>query len=98
MDIKIKLQLLIILSYLSIALANINISGDMRIRPRIDIIEVPSMEKSNDFLYMYRARINFNVELDSNYFVKTKIGTNDLSALSKMSDPTENSTNGTRIK
>ncbi len=82
---------LIILS-LSFIYAEINISGDARIRPRLDIIDIPSENKSNDIYYLYRARLNIKTNIGDGYFLNLKLGTNDLSSISKMANEDENFT------
>lgn len=79
---------------LSLVLADIYVSGDARIRPRMDIKNIPPEYKSNDLYYLYRARLNIKADIGKEFFLNLKLGTNDISAISKMADPDENSTNG----
>jgi len=79
-------HLLLITLLLSFIFANIYVSGDARIRPRVDIVDIPPAEKykSNDLYYLYRARLNIMADIGKDYFLNLKLGTNAVSAISKM--------------
>ena len=64
--------------------SKVSISGDARIRPRMDIKNYVDDKITMDLYYLYRARLNFNVDIGKGWFLKTKIGTNNSSALVKM--------------
>ena len=80
-----KQSILFILSSISIIFADMNISGDMRIRPRIDSIEDGELKES-DLYHMYRGRLNIETTIGQGYFLNMKIGTNSISGMSKMAD------------
>ena len=61
---------------LSFIIADINISGDGRIRPRLDIIDYGNSESSIDLYYLYRARLDINADIGGGWFFNTKLGTN----------------------
>ncbi len=77
------LFLLIIL--LSSIFAKIEISGDARVRPRLDIIETgePTSD-SDDFYFLYRARLNINSDIGDGYFFNSKLGSNSPAGFKKM--------------
>ena len=79
-----KYMLLIIL--LSFVSADIDVSGDARIRPRLDIKNNGGEygDSSTDLYYLYRARINLKSDIGDGWFFNSKIGTNDLASFSKM--------------
>lgn len=53
---------------------NIKIFGDAVVRPRYDVIDQGAYaNSSNDFQYLYRARINLRSELDENWFFQTQL-------------------------
>ena len=62
---------------LSFIIADINISGDGRIRPRLDVIDYGNGESSVDLYYLYRARLDINADIGSGWFFNTKLGTNN---------------------
>ena len=69
---------------LSFIIADINISGDARIRPRLDIIDSKDGTSTSDLYYLYRARLNISADISNGWFFESKIGTNDVSGLVKM--------------
>ena len=73
--------------FLSFILAEINFSGDARIRPRLDIKDYGADNgKSLDFYYLYRARLNIDANIGEGWFFKSKLGTNDVSGMVKMGE------------
>jgi len=59
------------------AYAEIKISGDARVRPRLDIKDNGEYgNKSEDFYYLYRARILLSAEIGDGYYFKTRLGHN----------------------
>ena len=71
---------------LSFIIADINISGDARIRPRLDIKDSGGDygASSTDLYYLYRARLNINADIGDGWFFKSKIGTNDVASIVKL--------------
>jgi hypothetical protein len=76
--------ILLMASLLSLVLADIYVSGDARVRPRMVIEDIPSVTKESDLYFMYRARINIKADIGKGYFINLKLGTNDVSSMSKM--------------
>lgn len=70
---------------LNFSYSSIEISGDARFRPRYDIKEYSNQDNTADFYYLYRARINLNADIGGGWFFKSKIGTNDIAGMTKMS-------------
>jgi len=57
--------------------ADITISGDARVRPRIDVIDNGEFgNKTTDAYYLYRARILIAADIGEGYFFKTRLGHN----------------------
>jgi len=57
--------------------ADIIITGDARVRPRLDIIDNGSYDNRTDnFYYFYRARLNVGADIGEGYYFKTKLGYN----------------------
>ena len=61
---------------LSFIIADINISGDARIRPRLDIKDSGGDygASSTDLYYLYRARLNINADIGDGWFFNAKLG------------------------
>jgi hypothetical protein len=69
---------IIIIGLLSFALAEITLTGDARVRPRIDTKTYGDYGTDNvNNYYMYRARINMKASLGDGWHFSTKLGTND---------------------
>ena len=68
--------IIIYLSLFSILVADINISGDARFRPRYDLKVNGDESSTGDMYYLYRARINLKADIDDGWFFNSKIGTN----------------------
>ena len=79
-------KILFIIISISISFADIYISGDARVRPRLDIKDNPedNVKKQSDLYYLYRARLNIKADIGEGYFFRAKLGTNEVSAISKM--------------
>ena len=74
---KIRLLSLIILGVLSGANAEITLSGDARVRPRLDVKDNGEFgNKTEDIYYLYRARIQLAADIGDGYFFKTRLGHN----------------------
>lgn len=57
--------------------ADITISGDARVRPRLDITNQSDYgNNSSDFYYLYWARLNVNADIGSGYYFKTQLAHN----------------------
>lgn len=59
----------------TVILADININGDARFRPRYDIIENGDNSSTSNLYYLYRARLNMKADIGDGWFFKTKLGT-----------------------
>jgi len=61
-------------------LAQIKISGDAQVRPRYDINDrkAANQNRTEDFYYMYRARINMLSEIGDGWFFKTMLSHNGI--------------------
>ena len=70
--------------FLSFIFSEINLSGDARIRPRLDIIDYGNNRSSIDLYYLYRARLNIDADIGGGWFFQSKLGTNDVSGMVKM--------------
>ena len=78
-------KILFIIISLTISFADMYISGDARLRPRLDVKEnTSSYDKQSDLYYLYRARLNIKADIGEGYFFSSKLGTNEVSAISKM--------------
>ena len=83
---------LIFLLIVSLSFAAIEFSGDARFRPRLDVNEYGyesqneqfDSGKTSDLYYLYRARINMNVDIGDGWFFKSKLGTNSVAGMTKM--------------
>lgn len=64
--------------------AQLSITGDARVRPRLDIREtvttddIETTTKRNDGYYYYRARLNFKGDIGEGWFGHVQLGTNGL--------------------
>jgi len=79
---------LICLLIVSLSFAAIEFSGDARFRPRLDVKKYGVASVNNhtsDLYYLYRARINMKVDIGEGWFLSTKLGTNDIASMVKMS-------------
>ena len=57
------------------AYADITFSGDARVRPRLDIVDLGSYgNRTDNVYYFYRARLNVAADIGDGYFFKTKLG------------------------
>ncbi len=77
-----KFLLLILLAVIAIPsyAADIKISGDARVRPRMDVKDATDAGKtlSQDFYYMYRARVKAKVSIGDGWIMNTMIGHNGI--------------------
>ena len=74
---------------LSLLSATVEISGDARVRPRLDNVNdgqigEASRTESTNLYYMYRARVNLKSKIGKGYFFNAKIGTNETASINKM--------------
>ena len=59
------------------AYADITISGDARVRPRLDVVDRGEYgNQTSNFYYYYRARVLLSADIGDGYFFKTRIGHN----------------------
>tara|TARA_B100000945_G_C20357678_1_gene585493 strand:- start:97 stop:1131 length:1035 start_codon:yes stop_codon:yes gene_type:complete len=86
-------NILFIILIISNIFASISLSGDARVRPRLDVKEYPdeSTQKESDLYYLYRARLNIKADIGDGYFFHAKLGTNEISGMSKMASDGNNS-------
>ena len=56
-------NIFLIVSLLSLIFADIEISGDARIRPRLDNVDDGGDIESSDLYYLYRARLNVKADI-----------------------------------
>jgi len=68
----------------SITLSDINVNGDARLRPRLDLKTNGDNTSTADLYYLYRARLNISSNIGGGWFFKSRIGTNDASSQVKM--------------
>jgi len=69
--------LLMLTLMLTGAYADITITGDARVRPRLDIKDDGEYgNKTEDFYYYYRGRILLSADIGDGYFFKTHLGHN----------------------
>jgi hypothetical protein len=66
------------------AYADISMTGDARVRPRLDIIDLgSSVNRTDNIYYFYRARLNIAADIGEGYFFKTKLGYNGAANFAK---------------
>ncbi len=81
---KLLISALILTGLVSIALADVTVSGDARVRPRMDVKDYGEYGDSNgntsytDNYYMYRARLFVKADIGDGWYFKTTLGTNGL--------------------
>ena len=74
---------------LSLIIAEINFSGDARVRPRLDIKDYDTDKSSMDLYYSYRARLNVDADIGEGWFFKAKLGTNDVAGMVEMGEESQ---------
>jgi hypothetical protein len=75
---------IIFLSILTGAYADITMTGDARVRPRLDIVDLGTYgNRTDNIYYFYRARLNVAADIGDGYFFKTKIGYNGAANFAK---------------
>jgi hypothetical protein len=66
------------------AYADITMTGDARVRPRLDIVDLGSYgNRTDNIYYFYRARLNIAADIGDGYFFKTKLGYNGAANFAK---------------
>ena len=66
------------------AYADITMTGDARVRPRLDIVDLGSYgNRTDNIYYFYRARLNVAADIGDGYFFKTKLGYNGAANFAK---------------
>ena len=66
------------------AYADITMTGDARVRPRLDIVDQGSYDNRTDNVYyFYRARLNVAADIGDGYYFKTKLGYNGAANFAK---------------
>ena len=64
--------------------ADITMTGDARVRPRLDIVDLGSYgNRTDNIYYFYRARLNVAADIGEGYFFKTKLGYNGAANFAK---------------
>ena len=67
------------------AYADITMSGDARVRPRLDIVDLGSYgNRTDDIYYFYRARLDIAADIGDGYYFKTKLGYNGAANFAKL--------------
>ena len=70
--------------------ADITMTGDARVRPRLDIIDLGSYgNRTDNIYYFYRARLNVAADIGEGYFFKTKLGYNGAANFAKFGTGTK---------
>ena len=77
-------KIIFTLCMFSFIFSSVEISGDARFRPRFDQKINGDETSTSDLYYLYRARINFKVDIDGGWYFKTKLGTSSIAGMSKM--------------
>lgn len=71
------LLLLLVMGLTTTLFAQVTLSGDARVRPRMDIKDSGKYGgKTQDAYYFYRARLNLAAKVGNGWFFKTQLGTN----------------------
>ena len=73
---KMLLTALLFTMLLTTAFAQVRITGDVRVRPRIDIKKDASGELSNQQLILYWGRLNLDADIGGGYSFHTKLASN----------------------
>lgn len=74
---KPSIYLISIFLFFTCVFAEVSITGDARVRPRLDIMDNGAYGiKSEDFYYYYRARILIAADIGDGYFFNTRLGHN----------------------
>jgi hypothetical protein len=69
--------LMILILLITGVYADITISGDARVRPRLDITDQGAYgSKSSDSYYLYWVRLNVNADIGGGYYMKTQLAHN----------------------
>jgi hypothetical protein len=72
-----SISFLLLLILMTGAYADITLSGDARVRPRLDVKDYGQYGiQSSDFYYLYRARLLLSADIGDGYFFKTRLGHN----------------------
>ena len=67
------------------AYADITMTGDARVRPRLDIVDLGSYgNRTDDIYYFYRARLDIAADIGDGYYFKTKLGYNGAANFAKL--------------
>lgn len=75
-------KLVMVLPILALVFASIEISGDARVRPRVDVkdwgvyVNEDENSKTTDLYFLYRARLDLKADIGNGWFFNTKLGTN----------------------
>ncbi|OUW60998.1 MAG: hypothetical protein CBD58_03865 [bacterium TMED198] len=64
--------------------ADINFSGDARLRPRLDVKDNGDGSSTSDFYFLYRARVNLKADIGEGWFFSSKLAVNSASGMSQM--------------
>ena len=76
--------LIIMLLIVSGVFADITITGDARVRPRLDIVDLGEYgPKTENIYYFYRGRILLAADIGDGYYFKTRVGHNGAAYFSK---------------
>ena len=82
---KLFTTIIILIITLTGAYADITFSGDARVRPRLDIVDLGSYgNRTDNVYYLYRARLYVAADIGDGYFFKTKLGYNSAANFAKL--------------
>jgi hypothetical protein len=81
---KLFITAIIFIIIITGAYADITMTGDARVRPRLDIVDLGSYgNRTDNIYYFYRARLNIAADIGDGYFFKTKLGYNGAANFTK---------------
>ena len=81
---KLLTTAIILTTILTGAYADITMTGDARVRPRLDIVDMGSYgNRTDNVYYFYRARLNIVADIGDGYYFKTKLGYNGAANFAK---------------
>jgi hypothetical protein len=87
---KLYTSLIILTIVITGTYADISITGDARVRPRLDIVDQGSYgNRTDNIYYFYRARLNIAADIGEGYFFKTKLGYNGAANFAKFGTGTK---------
>ena len=83
-------SLIIVIIVTTHTYAEITMSGDAHVRPRLDMVDLGSYgNRTDNIYYFYRARLNVAADIGDGYFFKTKLGHNGAANFAKFGTGTK---------